>query len=660
MKNTRYVLGLVFFFLFTSACSGPQSSSLDSDDPPLEQLRADEVYVWLRDVIDEKPHTQYQFKHFPPQEERDIINLAEVSEFSGKLPYSQAHMLFNTKSEPPTDEEKVIIEVESRLTATDKFKLLTLHRKTYDRRLRVKSAVERLSSPFVISGYHDTDLLEDLMQNIQIDPKKISWDGVESRYVFHEEEFEEKIMYIASALVQDHPILKNIFENLSEERKDFFRINTNTPDASSKYEMFDLLEDELAEWKMGEIVSYTKQDLSPPSFSYAARKALERYFGLIDDASEPYFGMRFEEDEFMLVCTSNIFEYVVTGGFQVGSTGYFNHLKVTLEDLAKYGMKVKCGSDNWHTIGTKTMGPDLSLPIPDLADFSSTKSLFDPLRILINISLVNETDAASVAALHAVMKMYGYFLTAFNTEVDTLSTFSKEFVRSDMLVTAGHVLSPSNLNLGYDKSTYLEYVRLARSEQGIYLPVRLRIMLPVLNKSADLFPTFLSMQDLADLMHERRASRSDSMLMMNTTCYGADTLRGWTRAYMQAIAPELGSSTDLSPYTDAPIVIAAKRGFDTDHALKILSHMLYPLHVVDMLARGKNLDQVRDMLEKGLPETVTKSLFEEIAKYLDVSKGEPLFKSFEPVINRDREDLFNMSALSVVIYDANNQAVFEF
>ena len=656
---------LLSCFFILSGCS-KQSSHFFSDAP--EPKTVDEVYQYLRDIVNEVPDTTLKILNRPIRGPQDLEGLQPFQARMKQHPFYEINYMTYEQSNNDTEKyAKVGREAWSRLSREEVRKLLTLWRRSSDRFSNRISIAGFLPSPYEHDLYLEKNTLEDIIFNIAPRVGPVRWNGVLSKYDYQDKQLEEDIFYLAAAMIQDHVDFTDIFDSLPEEKRHYFTHNTNSTKLESKYELFDLLQIEISEYAMGRGMQsdneeVKKVELGPPFFHAAATETLRSIFGDVEALDPrirdlPFYGVRADgigENRVMLGCIKKNFVLDLKDStFQpsrlAGSGGRMSTMLLNLGNIPKNNFSVECDDERYNVKISKA-GPSITLPIPQLPNFSDSLTKKDSFDVLITVSLVDEIDKNSIAGMTTLLAAYGYYPSSFPRSVSSKEEFQRLFPNSDMFISAGHTLQPRNLLIGIEEAIQMKFLRSFTKTDGSKAQINLTMLLPPMKKKSEAKFAGISSEEMGDLLWERRKHSKVPMIMMNTTCFGSNTIRGWSANYFEAVKKALDEGEITSPQdvTDTPIVFAAKRGFDTDHKLQIVSHFLYPLHTIDMIVKGRNLREIKTMLQVGPPPSYVRAIINALGSYYKI-EGE-LVKSFEPVVNVDNPDLFDMSQRRLKIW----------
>jgi hypothetical protein len=163
------------------------------------------------------------------------------------------------------------------------------------------------------------------------------------------------------------------------------------------------------------------------------------------------------------------------------------------------------------------------------------------------------------------------------------------------------------------------------------------------------------------LLRQRREIRNNPLAIMNMSCSSYGTVDTWMAAYRQSLKDANGNVVaDLKSLHDVPVVIGAKRGFETGGALDILEDMQYATSTIDAVAKGRPANDVVNLLKKpnairrvrNVADTAT-YLWAKVRGCADPRGGPPTgdeaealgFAGFAPCCNVDpqAQDLYNLS-----------------
>ena len=105
----------------------------------------------------------------------------------------------------------------------------------------------------------------------------------------------------------------------------------------------------------------------------------------------------------------------------------------------------------------------------------------------------------------------------------------------------------------------------------------------------------ITKQEMIDLYRDRIyfMSSQDPLFVFVTSCGSSSNIFLWPTIHREAVI----NMPDAATRKDMPYVIASHRGFDTSSSLEILSHVFYPIDVINMVNSENSIDEIYRFLK---------------------------------------------------------------
>ena len=137
-------------------------------------------------------------------------------------------------------------------------------------------------------------------------------------------------------------------------------------------------------------------------------------------------------------------------------------------------------------------------------------------------------------------------------------------------------------------------------------------------------------KELGTVFKTRRDNKMDRLFVMNISCDSEMCVPAWMHTYKGSISHL--KKNEIETFDDVPIVIAAKRGFDTESANELKEHFKYPIAVLELASQGVNIEKVVDYLKGN--------------KNSDSDDSE---RGFNPYTNIEEPILFNSGGIEAMM-----------
>ncbi len=514
---------------------------------------------------------------------------------------------------------------------------------------------------FLSPVIYTEDEVYKIFNGFTVDEKNVRYNGVSGFVEFLDSETENKVTELAFILEKyNRPgkSISQIFHALPQKQQDYLSVDTNTDNPASRVEPVDLLASKqkhrlLATFKADNFdhldIPFDINTLVLKSFLSVT---LRRQMGVeVPESDLKEYGLVIFKNRdhlktfHFLVCYDKTF--VVKKDVEVSSRSagrsFFSANLAEEEFKNAKSLEYECGKLKYK-VQLESQGSAVPIVIPEI-------QVGDIIRAVSSIGLIQEMGIELRTMAFMYLNAKGYRLSQIKPVPDLKASFLESSRTADVLIPVTHGLKVENFLLG-TKEAFKITARKTVLNKTTNRPSNIEFTAfipPTKLDATKLEPAYIQTEDVVKLLWERSKLKNNSLFVLNTSCFSEKTLDTWMYAW-RLTSKLSGPETIL-----APIIVGSKKGFETDNSYSILSHLEYPLNVLEEIARGGKSKDVLEIL-KAPPQKTSYILnaVERINYYYLKFFGVKLIpinfdKGFEPVINTEIAKYFDGSSEDIFV-----------
>jgi hypothetical protein len=287
---------------------------------------------------------------------------------------------------------------------------------------------------------------------------------------------------------------------------------------------------------------------------------------------------------------------------------------------------------------SKTINP----PAP--VDYSRRKTI----RALVTVALVSELNFNALQLGRSYLSLFsGWEVVHDYKEVETLDAFNNIFPFVDVYIPVSHAMDVNRFDLGSSKGYQITLKKTVDNGNGDVKDVLVTLLLPRTHKDSHMVN--LNPTDLSKLFYERSLNTSSPLVLLNTSCNSERTLFTWLQTYRKYldILTEKKMISDYKEDHQLPHIIGSKRAFSTSSITSIMSHLYYPLGVLDRLAKNYSVPQVVEFLKKEKKKSFLSGITSLFSG--DSINKEAAADGFDPDYVMDHPELLELSGFRLFV-----------
>ena len=186
---------------------------------------------------------------------------------------------------------------------------------------------------------------------------------------------------------------------------------------------------------------------------------------------------------------------------------------------------------------------------------------------------------------------------------DVFNSFESDFLKTDLYLPTAHALALNNFPIA--ETSRVRRIVVSKKidhpqKEGEKLTVNLVSYFPEMEANTH-GSHRLDTAKLESLMCKRRDLRNDPLAVINMSCHSDQVVRSWMDVYRKSLFEEVTHDPIVSDFTlleDVPVLIGSTRGFNTDSTATLIGHMEYALQAIDVMAEGKKVEDVLELLDQ--------------------------------------------------------------
>jgi hypothetical protein len=438
------------------------------------------------------------------------------------------------------------------------------------------SARYQITSHFIENGvniFGENEIqhaLENLVllvdKNKKNDLNLVQYNGEIGHYLYKNQDILEHVVVISYSLMTSFESTKQLLEKFDGSQEIFKDTNTMSP--VSRVEFFDLISNMISTYYHRQSFESKKSKELNSFVAYS----LKRLFGMNVPSQQPL--LAYKKDEVLYTYCFN--------EPNNDDSRFISYFSYSPSDLfsKNFNEETKYCDGKKFIIEKKWLKSErLSEP----NSFSSIVNDTELFRVRVYVTLANEISPWYIRSFVAAAKMAGLKIKG-NKVVNSKLHFSESLMNTDLLVYAGHVLTAFSLHIGSASNRSILFEGDLHGKK-----TEIEVVIPEHGPEE-----IISRNDLETYYRNRVLHREPHhpLFVFVTSCNSESNVLMWPAIHREA----LRNAPDLLTRKDLPYVIASDRSFGTDSTYEILSHIYYPLDVINLVAQGKEVGEINQYL----------------------------------------------------------------
>lgn len=448
-------------------------------------------------------------------------------------------------------------------------------------------------------------LLSMAKKNIELKGKYVRYNGQYGYYDYQNSELSIAVAVAAYNLLHYPKWTVEIVNKLNNKAE--MLTETNTSSELSRVEPFDLISNMITTMLLRDVNVYAKK----PELNKFVSSSMKKILKFDQPANESLLAVKHNAD-------------ILSFCFQPPSTDKNPLISSDSIDIVHTLNRPEGNSSKIcdGKIYTSAISKEKQVSLNRPKAFSKVIAERETIRVKAYVTLAKEISPWYIRAFTSVAQLNGFHLKQ-NEIVSSREHFDSVLSESDLMIYAGHILSAYKLDIGTTKNRSLLFEGRSNGKD-----IELEIILPHEGASVALVKS-----DLTESYKKRLAARTvqDPLFVFVTSCFSENNTKLWPLIHRAA----LKSDSNIASRLDLPYVIASDRSFGTSNSLEILSHVFYPLDVINKIAAGEDVDDIYNYLLEKEYGSLVEEAYDRVGPV-----GKIAIKSFEN-INKFRKGIQN-------------------
>ncbi|MGE3975434.1 MAG: hypothetical protein AB7F59_12995 [Bdellovibrionales bacterium] len=444
---------------------------------------------------------------------------------------------------------------------------------------KIKSVI--LHARFPPANVFSADELTKALLAMPMKPNGVHYDSVEEKHIYENKELLKNVLIIVSS-ISNTPSFLSVWDQLPQEAKNKFRINTNTVEASSRVEPFDLIMNMFSRaYYVHSQLAYVgrSHELVGPNhrgIASGAYRGLMNLFGgsLVDDFKSvhqvPLFVFpRNSSGDFVVHCFGE------KKNFSQASEVSFSALR---HQRARH---ITCNEKEYEVLGAlKTQREILAVDEPYLKNEIT-------LNTIIYTGMISGISDLQLRAVDLSFATKLYKRESRYQDVSFVEFMERNFDKTHILINVDNSLGTDLFLPRYIRGTVIAYVKYDFTYSLKVKTSRIYVFIPQHSRNDE-----ARRISWGDIIAKRVASGSPRLIIQNIACSSGTAPIVYSKLFDMAMRSRFSEETIKQ---HMPYILGADRRFSTQTGG--LQHLRFPFQLIDTIFSGRGLVQAVKYLD---------------------------------------------------------------